>query len=582
MARDVPAALKALRFLQASGQRWMREHVSTPAQVAQATHAHATALRVDLAALPPVLHIAGSKGKGSTAAFAESLLRRGLGLRTGLFTSPHLVSPTERFRIAGCRIDEELFLREFWAAWDVLGGPADAEAARAAGWAGPSPPLPGFNLLTLLAFKIFTDARVDVLVLETGLGGRFDATNVVQRPAACAITTLDLEHTELLGPTLRDIAWQKAGILKPGVPAVVAAPQPDEAMAMIAEVAADVGAPLFCCAPRELLLARAPGLESLGLEGRFQLINASVALGLVELFQHQLHEGRVKLGVGGGLVEYREFGGGGSATSGLTPATRRGSGSSFGDAFGASIAPAIGRGALLAKGSSGVAAWPPTYDASAPLSPAMIGGLSSATFSGRAQVLDVSVMSWEAHPAPPCPSLGPRPEGRPMNVTPRASLPPDGSIIRLYLDGAHTPRSMVEAAAWFLQAVDAREGAGRKILLFTCGVDKSAESMLSTLSAVEFDEVHIAAAVTGISAPPLPLAAGTDMKAPDRWLASLADSWNARSGVESAHVHATVGEALSAIRAGAAAGGGRLHVFVTGSLYLVGEVMSLIPGAAPL
>jgi dihydrofolate synthase/folylpolyglutamate synthase len=156
-----------------------------------------------------VIHIAGSKGKGSTALFAESLLRAA-GQRVGTFTSPHLTRWTERFRIDG----EEVPGPDLAAAIRRLR--PEVEALRAQD-ASQAPTF--FDATTAAALWLFREARVDRVVLEVGLGGRLDSTNVVV-PAVACITTIELEHTDKLGATLELIAGEKAGILKPGVPAV--------------------------------------------------------------------------------------------------------------------------------------------------------------------------------------------------------------------------------------------------------------------------------------------------------------------------------------------------------------------------
>lgn len=158
----------------------------------------------------PSIHIAGTKGKGSVAAMLEAALLNA-GFHTGLYTSPHLASYCERFRLDGAPISEGLFVRYA----NIL---RDAISASAA-------PLQKryrtvFELLTALAFLCFRDEKVDVAIIETGLGGRLDSTNVIS-PILCIITTLGLDHTDLLGSEITDIAREKVGIIKDGVPCVV-------------------------------------------------------------------------------------------------------------------------------------------------------------------------------------------------------------------------------------------------------------------------------------------------------------------------------------------------------------------------
>lgn len=162
------------------------------------------------------IHIAGSKGKGSTALCAESIARAA-GLRVGCFTSPHLQRWTERFRIDGCEIEESRFAELA----ERVRVPVDAIKAL-----NPDTPPTFFDALTAMALLLFHESDVDVSILETGLGGRLDSTNVV-RPAVACITALELEHTEKLGTTLAQIATEKAGIIKPGVPTVVGLVPPE-------------------------------------------------------------------------------------------------------------------------------------------------------------------------------------------------------------------------------------------------------------------------------------------------------------------------------------------------------------------
>lgn len=177
-----------------------------------------------------VLHVAGSKGKGSTALLAEALLRAG-GLSTGTFTSPHLESFSERFRIDGVDVEGARF------ADAVDRVRPHVEALRAD---DPEHAPTFFDATTATALLLFQEARVDHVVLEVGLGGRLDSTNAC-RPRVTCVTSIELEHTDRLGDTLAAIAAEKAGILKPGVPVVVGN-LPDEALRVVCDRAAEVGA----------------------------------------------------------------------------------------------------------------------------------------------------------------------------------------------------------------------------------------------------------------------------------------------------------------------------------------------------
>jgi dihydrofolate synthase/folylpolyglutamate synthase len=180
--------------------------------------------------LPPVVHIAGTNGKGSTIAFMRAILEAA-GLRVHVYTSPHLVRFNERFRLGAAG--------EGRLVGDDALGDALAECERANAGA----PITVFEITTAAGLLLFARHPADVLLLEVGLGGRLDATNVVDRPLATVITPVSLDHAEHLGNTVGEIAAEKAGILKADVPAIVAA-QPREALAVIERQAARVKAPI--------------------------------------------------------------------------------------------------------------------------------------------------------------------------------------------------------------------------------------------------------------------------------------------------------------------------------------------------
>lgn len=231
----------------------------------------------------PSVHVAGTKGKGSTAACLASILGAA-GYRVGLYTSPHLHTFRERIQISGQPIDPGLFAEltaELAAANAALVGehPDWGEAT-------------AFELATALALLAFARSRVDVAVVEVGLGGRLDATNVLL-PEVAAITSISYDHTQILGNTLAEIAREKGGIIKPGRP-VVSAPQHPEAEAVITRTAAERGAPLLL-GGRDWAVEgvparfsfRGPGGElhglRLALRGAHQVENAGVALAVGQL-----------------------------------------------------------------------------------------------------------------------------------------------------------------------------------------------------------------------------------------------------------------------------------------------------------
>ena len=197
-----------------------------------------------------VVHVAGTNGKGSVCAMVEAIARAS-GRRTGLYTSPHLSRFAERIRIDGEPLDDDALVERLGRALDE------------------GPDLSFFETATLAALLAFRDEHVDVAILEVGLGGRLDATNVVPRPVAAAITRIALDHTDRLGPTLVDIAREKAGIAKPGLDLVLG-PMPAAVRAAIDEVARAAGATTSD--------AGDPALpEPLGLAGAHQRDNARIA-----------------------------------------------------------------------------------------------------------------------------------------------------------------------------------------------------------------------------------------------------------------------------------------------------------------
>ncbi len=177
--------------------------------------------------LPPVVHVAGTNGKGSTIATLRACLEAG-GYRVHVFSKPHLVRFHERIRLRGKLIEEDWLI-------ELL-----EECERA----NDGRPITYFEITTAASFLAFARTAADIVLLETGLGGRLDATNVVRHPAATAITPISLDHQSFLGDTIAAIAGEKAGILKPGAPAIIA-PQPSEAAAVFAARAGEIGAPLF-------------------------------------------------------------------------------------------------------------------------------------------------------------------------------------------------------------------------------------------------------------------------------------------------------------------------------------------------
>jgi len=221
--------------------------------------------------LPPVIHVAGTNGKGSTCAFIRAMAEAA-GQRVHVYTSPHLVRFTERIRIAGRLVDEDRLIAAMERIERI----------------NNNAPITVFEVITATAFDLFAATQADICVLEVGLGGRGDATNVIDPPAACAITSISLDHRELLGSTVEIIAWEKAGIMKTGVPVAIGA-QPPEVNRILLDHARSLDAPVLLRG-RDWEIAPAGGglhysdgsggfdLPLPSLPGRFQHDNAGIAV----------------------------------------------------------------------------------------------------------------------------------------------------------------------------------------------------------------------------------------------------------------------------------------------------------------
>ena len=235
-----------------------------------------------------IIHVAGTNGKGSVCAYLNAMLLAG-GKKTGLFTSPHLVRINERFQINGEDVSDEQFLNAF------LKVEKAAKEYEAEGEGHPS----YFETLFLMGMLIFKEAGVEYLVMETGLGGRLDATNVVEKPLACIITSISRDHTEYLGDTLEAIAGEKAGIIKAGVTVIYDASQPGPA-SVIAAKAKEMGSPAWPMEPsfyemktqsREgiTFTFAYPGGEKAELAipyvAKYQMMNASLAFYMMHILQ---------------------------------------------------------------------------------------------------------------------------------------------------------------------------------------------------------------------------------------------------------------------------------------------------------
>ncbi|KAH9977894.1 Mur ligase [Lactifluus volemus] len=211
-----------------------------------------------------VLHVTGTKGKGSTCAFIDSIIRHAKpGWNIGLYTSPHLVAVRERI----------LVRKFFFDVWDRL-----EENSHETPLTGKSKPA-YFRYTTLMAFHAFLTLKVDATILEVGVGGAYDSTNIVPRPIVTGISSLGIDHVGVLGKTVGEIAWQKGGIFKEGVPAITVN-QPREGMEVLKQRSVDLKASEFIIVPPVPEISEA----QLGLAGQHQISNAGLAVLLSQKF----------------------------------------------------------------------------------------------------------------------------------------------------------------------------------------------------------------------------------------------------------------------------------------------------------
>jgi dihydrofolate synthase/folylpolyglutamate synthase len=218
------------------------------------------------------IHVAGTNGKGSTCAMLESIYRAA-GLRVGLFTSPHLVEFGERIQVNRQMMSQAQIVQSVKKLRSFLGEFREAE----------SPTF--FEFITVMALCHFAEQQCDLVIWETGLGGRLDATNIVI-PLASVITNVQLDHQQWLGETLAQIAYEKAGIIKPGVPVVTAAAEP-EALEVLHETALEQNAPFTCVTEAEIRKSRLAGVE-LPLSGKHQQLNAALAIATVGVLEKHI------------------------------------------------------------------------------------------------------------------------------------------------------------------------------------------------------------------------------------------------------------------------------------------------------
>ena len=227
------------------------------------------------------MHVAGTKGKGSTCAFVDSILSshrtlHGTPTKIGLYTSPHLIAVRERIRINSEPITEAVFAKYFFEVWDALEGTALREGR------DPRKKPVYFRFLTLMSFHVFLREGVDTAVYEVGIGGAWDSTNIFDKPAVTGITTLGIDHVEVLGNTIEQIAWHKSGIFKTNCPAFTVEQIPSAAQ-VLQDRAARKGVPL------EIVKIN-PAISNLKIvpDADYQRQNASLAIGLASVVLEKL------------------------------------------------------------------------------------------------------------------------------------------------------------------------------------------------------------------------------------------------------------------------------------------------------
>ncbi|MCR4673120.1 MAG: bifunctional folylpolyglutamate synthase/dihydrofolate synthase [Lachnospiraceae bacterium] len=246
------------------------------------------------------IHVAGTNGKGSVCAYLDSILRK-TGEKVGLFTSPHLVSMTERIRVDGREISEEDFA-------ELCSEVAEhVREAMAEGYPHPT----FFEWVYLMAMVWFGRQQIRFGVIEVGLGGRLDATNIIEAPALCVITSISLDHTEILGDTIEEIAGEKAGIIKPGVPVVCDGSSP-QALEVIRRTAREKGSPLCVIMPDDISNLKSDGEElsySLALDAQapfsarlktgavYQAMNSALAVSAARILIPDLPEELIREGL---------------------------------------------------------------------------------------------------------------------------------------------------------------------------------------------------------------------------------------------------------------------------------------------
>lgn len=268
---DYKKAILDLNALQSNAKTISLAKYKSPQEILPLFAKQINAAGVDIEKLNKlnIIHISGTKGKGSSCAYVESILRHN-GLKTGFYNSPHLVNVTERIRINGESIENSLFCKYFRQIHDRL-----IVATKHQNITMPT----YFSFLTILSFHIFIEEKVDCAVIEVGIGGEYDPTNIIEQPVACGISTIHYDHVNILGNSIKSIAWSKAGIAKENVPIFTVDQEHEDALRMIQSRAREKSCPVYVCKALEC-----NPFSSLGIRGSAQRANASLAVRIAEYF----------------------------------------------------------------------------------------------------------------------------------------------------------------------------------------------------------------------------------------------------------------------------------------------------------
>ncbi|CAJ0572816.1 unnamed protein product, partial [Mesorhabditis spiculigera] len=400
-----------------------------------------------------VIHVSGTKGKGSTCAFVESMLRS-LGYKTGFYSSPHLVHARERIRINGKPISERAFAENLFSVYDrIVKAVQESDHLSMPAY---------FKFLTILAFDVFVREKVDVAIIEVGIGGQYDCTNVIEKPIVTAITTLDYDHTSLLGNSLKEIAWHKAGIFKYAAPAIVS----------------DIAPVSY-----EVMRARAK-------ERQVSTLAISPPLSSYDIAQ-DLHAGIAGHGWNGWEQE------------------------------------------TFSRKNDGVSGKPFSVPK------VLLQAIESCHWPGRSQVVH-------------------------------------SNIGNFYLDGAHTPKSIEMCAARFAGAVPEKKADCKRVLLFHCTADRKPETLLPYLKPLHFDYALFCPTVVSRTQDGKSDMTNFNQNVEQACKRSIeaSETWTTIDSNTECHTFPCIQSSIRWLEQQHQPG--QLDVLVTGSLHLVGGVLSLV------